>query len=102
MPLPLIGTSIVAAFAAATPVLIGRVLAALGIGFVVYQGFGHWVDDVTSSVNAISSGQGVPAEIWNWFRYMGGPAILSMWMAGVAAAAAMFASRPLLKLTGTV
>jgi hypothetical protein len=49
--------------------LVGRVLIALGVGFITYSGFSGTIDFVKAQ--AINSLQGLPAELIGIIAYMG-------------------------------
>ena len=76
--------ALIGAFAAAMGSLAGRVLIALGIGFVTYKGVGAGVDVLKARV--ISSVQGMPADIVGLVGFLGIDQAITIIFSAVAAA----------------
>lgn len=91
MPLPALG--LWAVIAMAIPSIVTRVMYALGIGFVVYQGFSGVVDNVIGAIQ--SNLNSAPAELMGVLGILGigraidillGALVLRMIISGLTAA----------------
>lgn len=74
--------ALVGALAGAMASMVGRMVLALGIGFVTYKGMNVLIDNLRNGV--ISQMKGVPGEALNFMAYLYLDKALSMIMSAVA------------------
>lgn len=99
MAVPLIGAAIAAGLGVSIPYLVGRVLAALGFGFVAYTGLSPLMSQVESLVNgavgSVGTFSGINVDAW--LAYAGVWDLVEMWLAAVVSGAALVVTRPVMK-----
>lgn len=66
--MPFLAPAIIGALAAAMTSLVGRVLLALGIGFVSYSGIDTLISNLTSAIQGNMTG--IPASLWSWMAIL--------------------------------